>query len=55
VLMDILHTMRELGGENVLTPIQAMDLWADTGSHRCFQQMCSDGAALPAPYPAEKH
>jgi hypothetical protein len=55
VLMDVLHAMRELGGDAVLTPIQAMDLWADTGSRRCFQQMAGDGRAVPVPFNAEKH
>ena len=55
VLMDILHAMRGLGGETVLTPLQAMDLWQDTGSRRCYEQMCADGHTSPAPAPTEKH
>ena len=30
--MDILHAMRGLGGAAALTPLQAMDLWLETGS-----------------------
>ena len=55
VLMDILHAMRGLGGESVLTPIQAMDLWQDTGSRRCYEQVCADGLLRPAPATAQKH
>ena len=55
VLMDILHAMRGLGGESVLTPIQAMDLWQDTGSRRCYEQMCADGHISPVPASTEKH
>jgi hypothetical protein len=55
VLMDILHAMRGLGGEAVLTPIQAMDLWAETGSRRCFDQMCADGRLSPVASGHEKH
>jgi hypothetical protein len=55
VLMDILHTMRGLGGETVLTPIQAMDLWQDTGSRRCYEQMCADGLLSPAPATTQEH
>jgi hypothetical protein len=53
--MDILHAMRGLGGETVLTPIQAMDLWQDTGSRRCYQQVCADGLLNPAPATTQKH
>jgi hypothetical protein len=55
ILMDILHAMRGLGGETVLTPIQAMDLWQDTGSRRCYEQMCADGRFSPAPASTDKH
>jgi hypothetical protein len=55
VLMDILHAMRGLGGETVLTPIQAMDLWQDTGSRRCYEQMCADGRLSLAPATPERH
>ena len=55
VLMDILHAMRELGGETLLTPIQAMELWQETGSHRCYRQVCRDGQAVPAPGRRDTH
>lgn len=55
VLMDILHAMRELGGETLLTPIQAMELWQQTGSRRCYRQVCRDGRAVPAGGGQETH
>ena len=55
VLMDILHAMRETGGQNILTPLQAMDLWQDTGSRRCYQQVCAEGSLVPFPGTPEKH
>ncbi len=54
VLMDIMHAMRELGGQSVLTPLQAMDLWQDTGSHRCFRQVCGE-RAIASPGTSETH
>lgn len=48
VMMDILQAMRELGGGTLLTPIQAMELWEQTGSRRCYRQLCRDGRAVPA-------
>lgn len=54
VLMDVLHAMRELGGDAVLTPFQAMDLWTDTGSRRCYRQL-AEGGAVPVPGMPEKH
>ena len=55
VLVDILHAMRGLGGVAALTPLQAMDLWQETGSRRCYEQVCAEGRLRPAPAPAEKH
>lgn len=54
ILMDILHAMRELGGETALTPFQAMDLWQDTGSRRCYHQVTA-GGAIPLPVFGERH
>lgn len=54
VLVDILHAMRELGGDSILTPLQAMDLWLETGSRRCYQQVASSGTIPLAGIP-EKH
>ena len=55
VLMDILQAMRGLDGRPVLTPIQALDLWSDTGSRRCYEQVTRDGRAIPSPGCPEKH
>jgi len=55
VLMDILHAMRGLGGVAALTPLQAMDLWLETGSRRCYQQVCAEGRAIPVAVTTEKH
>ena len=55
VLMDILHAMRGLGGEAVLTPIQAMDLWAETGSRRSYEQVSANGQLSPVSAGCEKH
>jgi hypothetical protein len=55
ILMDILHAMRELGGEPLLTPIQAMELWQETGSRRCYRQVCKDGHATPVTGNLETH
>jgi hypothetical protein len=42
-LMDVLHAMRGLGGEPLLTSIQAQELWQATGSRRCYRQVCAEG------------
>ena len=55
VLMDILQAMRELGGETLLTPIQAMELWQETGSRRCYRQVCRDGQTTPVPGRRDTH
>jgi hypothetical protein len=55
ILLDVLHAMRGLGGDSVLTPIQALDLWQDTGSRRCYQQVCASGTAVPVRGGMEKH
>jgi len=54
ILMDILHAMRELGGDSILTPFQAIDLWQDTGSRRCYRQVTASGA-IPLAATTEKH
>ena len=48
VLMDVLHAMRGLGGQTLLTPIQAFELWQETGSRRCYRQLCEDGNTIPS-------
>lgn len=55
VLVDILHAMRGLGGVTALTPLQAMDFWQQTGSRRCYQQVCAGGRSLPVASATEKH
>jgi hypothetical protein len=55
VLMDVLHAMRELGGQTLLTPIQAMELWQETGSQRCFRQLCDGQHAIPVGSTDETH
>jgi hypothetical protein len=54
-LMDILHAMRGLGGQPLLTPIQALELWQQTGSQRCYQQLYGDRGAIPAPGSRASH
>jgi hypothetical protein len=54
ILMDVLHAMRQLDGQSVLTPLQAMDLWQDTGSHRCYTQICGENA-VAAPGTPKTH
>ncbi len=55
VLMDILHAMRGLGGEALLTPIQALELWQETGSQRCYRQLCDGGCITPTPGSRSSH
>ena len=47
LLMDVLHAMRGLGGSPLLTPLQALELWQDTGSARCYRQVCNSGRVVP--------
>lgn len=55
VLMDILHAMRELGGQATLTSLQALDLWHDTGSRRCYQKVRVHTGAMPLPASGKTH
>jgi hypothetical protein len=56
VLVDILQAMRELDGSAVLTPMQAMELWQDTGSRRCYQQISTSHArSIPMPGNRQSH
>ncbi len=55
VLMDVLHAMRGLNGQPLLTPIQAMELWQETGSRRCLQQLSNGRHALPIDGGNETH
>jgi hypothetical protein len=56
VLVDILHAMRELDSHPVLTPIQAMELWQDSGSRHCYQQIsAAHTRTVPIPRPRQTH
>jgi hypothetical protein len=47
-LMDILHAMRELGSNPpFLQPLQAMELWQDTGSPHAYQTLTRYSQAVP--------
>lgn len=48
VLTDVLQAMRAPGGESLLSPIQALELWQDTGSRRSYRQLCDQGV-FPVP------
>jgi len=45
LLMDILQTIREFT-EPALNPLQAQELWSDTGSRVAFNQLAVDGFPL---------
>jgi hypothetical protein len=53
VLMDVLQAMRELDGRPVLTPIQTMEIWQQTGSRRCYQRI-SGPHSRTVPMPASR-
>lgn len=46
-LMDVLQAMRALNGDSALTPLQSLELWADTGSPGALQQLRHSTAATP--------
>lgn len=47
-MMDVLQAMRALGGERgLLSPLEAYDLWADTGSPRALRTLQEGSSALP--------
>jgi hypothetical protein len=58
-MMDILHTIRELGNSTAIPdPLQAMELWNDTGSQAAYRSLLelSDNKSHPAPPPGDnKH
>lgn len=49
-LMDILHAIRTLGAEHneQMMPLQAYELWQDTGSQQAYQLLCELSDAIPA-------
>ncbi|MBI4357395.1 MAG: hypothetical protein HY559_05920 [Gammaproteobacteria bacterium] len=48
-LMDILQAMRELSGEEIITPLMAMELWSKVGSEHAFRLIRRCGAGTPVP------
>jgi hypothetical protein len=46
-LMDILHAMRELAGTASLLPLQAQELWNDTGSPHALSVLRRHTSAVP--------
>jgi len=55
LLMDVLHAMHGLGGTPLLSPLQALELWQDTGSSRSYRQVCAGGRVVPLCGGAENH
>lgn len=47
-LMEVLHCMRGLGDAPGLTPLEALELWQDTGSARALKALRGYTAAHPA-------
>jgi hypothetical protein len=48
LLMDVLQSMRTLGAnQSYLEPLQAYDLWQDTGSKQAFKTLIQSGDSLP--------
>jgi hypothetical protein len=39
ILMDVLHSMRDLQGTPCLSPLDAMDLWQETGSRHALMTL----------------
>lgn len=55
-IMDVLHAMRGLSGEPVMSPLAAAELWADTGSQGAYRTITEHGDGLPALlHPSSKH
>jgi len=48
-LMDILHAIRGLGDEHNerMRPLQAYELWQDTGSQQAYKLVCAISNAMP--------
>lgn len=54
-LIELLHTMRELGEEGAsLTPLYAFELWDDTGSDRALRYIRSVTSAIPVRSPSDE-
>jgi len=49
-MMDVLQAMRTQGGAvAVLTPLQALELWQDTGSTRALDELRQTTSGTPIP------
>ena len=46
-LMDVLQTIRAMDGRPALTPLQSLELWAETGSSGARRQLGAQTDALP--------
>jgi len=46
-IMDVLQAMRGLSGAQVLQPIAAAELWADTGSRSAYRSLQQASDAIP--------
>ncbi|MGD8498644.1 MAG: hypothetical protein PVG82_07040 [Chromatiales bacterium] len=46
-LMEVLQAMRELGGAPTLSPLEAIELWQDTGSPRALDTLRLETQATP--------
>lgn len=46
-MMDILHTIRRFAGTPAMQPLQAFELWSDTGSRAAYQQLINEHNGLP--------
>jgi hypothetical protein len=46
-VMDVLHAMRGLGGEPVLAPLAAAELWSDTGSRGAYHELLGQCNGVP--------
>lgn len=56
-LVDVLQAIRSLAHENALSPLQAFDLWENTGSNQAFKSVCeATTQAMPVVTPSNiKH
>jgi len=50
-LMDVLQGMRSMGGQSCLQPIEAYDLWSDTGSQQALERLREAGVHDNTIYP----
>ncbi len=50
-LMDTLQAVRRMGAEPALEPLQALELWADTGSTEALQSVTTHTGSVPVVLP----